>query len=148
GGVVGSAAAPRLARSLGMARLLPSLLVLTSGECAILVAAKLSPQAARVAGVAAAMLLGGVLTSAYMVLAATLRQMASAPEIRGRVAASTRFFTRGAMPIGAVLGGALGTAANPTIVLAACSLGQLMTGCWCWRRRGDIELQSTREVDG
>jgi MFS family permease len=138
GGVVGAAVGARMSARFGLARMVPILLVLASIEDAILVMAKPSAQEMRAAVLITAMVAGGVIAAAYMVLASTIRQLASDPEVRGRVAASMRFFTRGTMPLGALAGGALGTLASPVTVLAICSFGQFLTGWWCWRRRHDL----------
>ncbi|MDQ6670682.1 MAG: hypothetical protein M3069_08010 [Chloroflexota bacterium] len=60
----------------------------------------------------------------------TLRQAFSPPELIGRVSASTTFVQIGVVPLGALLGGALGDAIGPRGALLVAGVGILLTPLW------------------
>lgn len=64
--------------------------------------------------------LGGTI---YFISQVTLRQTITPTNLLGRVNASNRFITRGFMPLGAILGGALASVLNIKIALLIISLG-------------------------
>jgi Transmembrane secretion effector len=106
GGLLGALVARRLARVLGTARAL-LLTTLGSGLSGLLIplTAKGPRIAYYVAGsalVAAGIVIGNVILGSF-------RQAYCPPAMLGRVTASMRFLTFGAIPLGALLAGALGT---------------------------------------
>ena len=60
----------------------------------------------------------------------TLRQAFSPPELIGRVSASITFMLIGVVPLGALLGGALGDAIGPRGALLVAGVGILLTPLW------------------
>jgi MFS family permease len=107
GGLLGALVARRLTRLLGTARAL-LLTTLGSGLSGLLIplTAKGPRIACYVAGsalVAAGIVIGNVILGSF-------RQEYCPPEMLGRVTASMRFLAYGAIPLGALLAGALGTA--------------------------------------
>src|SRR5207253_5970466 len=60
----------------------------------------------------------------------TLRQAFSPPELIGRVSASITFTVIGVVPLGALLGGALGDAIGPRGALLVAGIGILLTPVW------------------
>jgi MFS family permease len=107
GGLLGALVARRLARVLGTARAL----VLTTWGCGlssllIPLTAKGPRIACYVAG--SALVAGGIVVG--NVILGSFRQEYCPPSMLGRVTASMRFLVYGAIPLGALLAGALGTA--------------------------------------
>jgi hypothetical protein len=60
----------------------------------------------------------------------TFRQAFSPPELIGRISASMRFVLIGVVPVGALLGGALGEAIGPRGALLVAGVGVLLTPVW------------------
>ena len=106
GGLLGALVARRLARVLGTARAL-LLTTLGSGLSGLLIplTAKGPRIACYVAG--SALVAGGIVIG--NVILGSFRQAYCPPAMLGRVTASMRFLTFGAIPLGALLAGALGT---------------------------------------
>ena len=107
GGLLGALVARRLTRVLGTARTL-LLTTLGSGLTSLLIplTAKGPRIACYVAG--SALVAGGIVIG--NVILGSFRQAYCPPAMLGRVTASMRFLTFGAIPLGALLAGALGTA--------------------------------------
>jgi MFS family permease len=107
GGLLGALVARRLTRVLGTARTL-LLATLGSGLSGLLIplTAKGPRIACYVAG--SALVAGGIVVG--NVILGSFRQEYCPPAMLGRVTASMRFLTFGAIPLGALLAGALGTA--------------------------------------
>jgi hypothetical protein len=106
GGLLGALVARRLTRVLGTARTL-LLTTLGSGLTSLLIplTAKGPRIACYVAG--SALVAGGIVIG--NVILGSFRQAYCPPAMLGRVTASMRFLTFGAIPLGALLAGALGT---------------------------------------
>ena len=106
GGLLGALVARRLARVLGTARAL-LLTTLGSGLSALLI--PLTAKGPRIAYYVAgsAIVAGGIVIG--NVILGSFRQAYCPPAMLGRVTASMRFLTFGAIPLGALLAGALGT---------------------------------------
>jgi MFS family permease len=115
GGVLGSVVAGRLSARFGDART-PVL------ATAVMVAGGFLLPVARAGVWLAFFVAGSVLVSAaigvFNVCVITAMQVSTPAEMLGRVSASTRMFTRGAIPIGALLGGGLATWFAPRWALA------------------------------
>ena len=107
GGLIGALTVGRLARAFGSARTL-ILVNLGSGLFSLLI--PLTARGPRIACyvVGAAVVSGGIIAS--NVIAASFRQEYCPPSMLGRATASTRLVAYGAVPLGALLAGALGTA--------------------------------------
>jgi MFS family permease len=124
GGLVGAVAAGRMARWVGEARVIP----LTALAAAPAYA--LTPLAATL-GVPAQLplIVGGVLLSftavVYNVAQVSFRQRLCPPALLGRMNSSVRFIVWGTLPLGALLGGWLGTHIGvvPTLWIAAVGTG-------------------------
>ncbi|MDP9391679.1 MAG: MFS transporter [Actinomycetota bacterium] len=127
GGLVGAVTAARFARTVGEGRAIPlsALLLLPS--------AALTPLA--VVGAAEVLLALGTFgfswaVVVYNVVQVSFRQRLCPPALLGRMNASVRFLVFGTMPLGALLGGALGTwlGVVPTLWLAVA--GQALAALW------------------
>jgi MFS family permease len=127
GGFVGAAAAGRIARRIGLGRtFLSGGLLYTVG----LLCLPLAPGTRLPAGavLATGMSLVGFGGLIFRVNQDSLRQAIVPDELQGRVSATMRFLTWGALPLGAVAGGALGEAIGMRAALGIAGLGCL-TGC-------------------
>ena len=107
GGLVGALISGRLARTFGSARTL-ILVNLGSGLFSLLI--PLTARGPRIACyvIGAAVVSAGIIVS--NVIAASFRQEYCPPSMLGRATATTRLVAFGAVPLGALLAGALGTA--------------------------------------
>jgi predicted MFS family arabinose efflux permease len=121
GGLAGAAAANWLGRRLGTAR------AVLAGELGAAGAGLLIGFSGRGAGIVFALvggffLIGGIVLS--NVLQGGFRQTYCPQELLGRITASSQFVNFGAVPLGALLGGALGDAIGlrPTMVLSTIAL--------------------------
>lgn len=75
-------------------------------------------------------LLSGVLGTIYNIQQWSLRQLVTPDDLQGRVTASHRFLVYGAFPIGALLGGWLGTTLGLRPAITICALGALISPLW------------------
>lgn len=80
--------------------------------------------------VAASMLVGSCGVGAAIVLVVTLRQTAIPTHMLGRAQATYRLLTYGAIPVGAVLGGALVDAIGAQGAVLVCTLGIALAPIW------------------
>jgi MFS family permease len=78
---------------------------------------------------------------AYIAANATLRQALVPDRVRGRVFAVLRVLTRGAVPIGAILGGLLAAWWSSRGGLLVAGAGQVAAACWLFARREMIPTQ-------
>lgn len=147
GGVAGAALAPWLSRQLGLTRAFVACAVVGT-PFGLLV-----PLTGEGSGLLA-FLVGDLCLTASIaagnVLAVSFRQAHSPPEMLGRVTASMRFLVYGTIPVGSLLGGALGTAFGDRTALwvlyggaTACALLLLRapTGpaeLWARHQEGDL----------
>ena len=76
------------------------------------------------------LLVVGFAQSMMFIGGGTLRQAFSPPALIGRVSASITFVLIGVVPLGALLGGALGDAIGPRGALLVAGLGILLTPVW------------------
>jgi MFS family permease len=79
---------------------------------------------------AAGLLLGGMASTIVNVQQWSLRQIVTPDALQGRVTASHRFLVYGAYPLGALLGGWLGTTLGLRSALALCAVGALGAPLW------------------
>ena len=129
GALVGAALTGRLERRLGVG---PSLILAVVVECAALllvpIASGPAPLAAGLLGLAFAG--NGFGLGLSNVLAVSLRQAVTPDRLLGRMNASYRFLTYGAIPLGALLGGALGELLGLRTAVAVGAVGSLLTVPW------------------
>jgi MFS family permease len=122
GGLLGALAAGRLTRWIGEGRIIPVSILVSSGFAfATPLAATVQPHAARLGLVA---LGGGALAAGsvvYNITQVSFRQRLCPPALLGRMNASIRFLVWGVMPVGGLVGGALGEWIGivPTLWVAA-----------------------------
>jgi predicted MFS family arabinose efflux permease len=129
GGVVGAVSASRLARMIGVGRLLAFTPIVAGlgGLAVAIVGGSGSILAVKVGGAAAVFGFGLV---TFSVTAAGVRQVLAPEALRGRVMATLRFFEWGVMPVGSVVGGLIGEAAGPAAALAVAALVFVSASVW------------------
>lgn len=129
GGVVGALLAGRLARLIGTG---PTIVgaVLVAGLASICLLPVSPEQRLLLPLLCASMFLNGLSGPMYNVNSVSLRQALTPDRLRGRVTASLRFVIWGTMPIGALLGGALGEAIGLRATLMLAALGMLAASAW------------------
>lgn len=130
GNLLGALCAAPLTRALGRRRALPAY-VLLGGASALLL--PLTDDGWRIVLFPLGTALSGFCLVAYNVVQMSLRQETCPPHLLGRVSATMRTITAGVRPLGALLGGLLGTwlGIRPTLwITAACALaaGLLLLG--------------------
>ena len=129
GALVGSVAAGPFARRLGVGR---SVLIEVLLECGVLLAIPLTPAHSLVTVplLAAAWALNGFGTASSSVIAITLRQLVTPERLLGRMNASYRFVSFGAIPLGALLGGTAGQLLGLRAALFVGCIALLSTVVW------------------
>jgi MFS family permease len=148
GGVAGGLLAGRLGRRIGSARIIWfSMLVLSFPELLIPLAAPGWRLAAFGVGMAF-FSFGGVV---YNVAQVSYRQAICPPRLLGRMNAAVRWVVWGTIPLGAALGGALGTLAGVRPTLWIAYAGSWAAGWWVFfsplRRQRDLATQRQPEED-
>jgi predicted MFS family arabinose efflux permease len=129
GGVVGAVSASRLARMVGVGRLLALAPVVAGlGGIVAAVIGGSGPTLAVELGAAATVFGFGLVT--FSVTAAGVRQVLAPEALRGRVMATLRFFEWGVMPVGSIAGGLVGEAAGPAAALALGALVFMTGATW------------------
>ena len=83
--------------------------------------------------IVAALFLGGLAGPSYDINQFSLRQAITPDALLGRVNASMRVVIRGAVPIGALLGGLIGEILGLRAVMLFGALGGLSSLLWLWR---------------
>jgi MFS family permease len=125
GALFGALVAGRTATMFGLGRtiIVSSALFTVAG---VLVALASGPPPVVIATLMLAAVIGGISNPVYNINQVSLRQAITPDRLQGRMNASMRFIVWGTIPIGALLGGALGDAIGlrPTLIFAA--LGQLL----------------------
>jgi MFS family permease len=124
GPLTASLIATRARRALGPERLLLGSALIAEGST-LLIPFATGPQAAMVVILVLARGLGGFGAVLYQVSQVTLRQLITPPEMQGRVNATMRVIEWGALPMGALSGGALGTWVGLRGALIVAALGTL-----------------------
>lgn len=123
GGLVGAVLTEPLSRRVGEARIIP--LSIALGVPAMALTPLAAPLAAAGVPPVVPLVLGGVLFNlavvVYNVAQVSFRQRLCPPALLGRMNASVRFIVWGTLPLGGLLGGALGTSIGvvPTLWVAA-----------------------------
>jgi predicted MFS family arabinose efflux permease len=126
GGVIGALAASRLAHRIGGVRATLVGILFNAGALLI----PLTGRGVAVGLFAAGMFVNGIGAVIYNVNQVSFRQRLCPPALLGRMNATMRFLVWGEMPLGALLGGALGgvIGLRPTLWLAA--IGQVGAIGW------------------
>lgn len=131
GALMGAVVATRSTRWLGIG---PALIVanLLGGLFLLLIplAGAVPPAAALLLGVAqcVSQMMGAI----FYINQTSLLQALTPDHVRGRMNASYRFLTMGAIPMGAFLGGVLGETIGLQATLVAGGLGMLLPALWLW----------------
>jgi len=140
GGVAGGMLAGRLSRRIGSARIIwYSMLVLGFPQLLIPLAAP----GWRVAAFVVGMAFFSFSAVVYNVAQVSYRQAICPPRLLGRMNAAIRWVVWGTIPLGALLGGALGTLAGVRATLWIAYAGSWAAGWWVFfsplRRQRDLE---------
>jgi MFS family permease len=127
GFVVGATLVGTLTQRFGVGR--------TFAFASLVSAAAMALMAVAGTGAAAVLLLAGrfagaVATPVYNVAAVSLRQARVRPAIMGRVNGTFQFLEWGALPIGSLVGGVLGTVVEPRAALAAAAVCGIGSAVW------------------
>ena len=128
GAVVGALIAARSARWLGAG---PAMIAanLVAGLCMLLIPlAGASPAAVPL--LMAAQFGSQSMGAAFTIVQTSLRQARTPDRVLGRMNASYRFLTMGTIPVGSLVGGALGGAIGPRATLLVGGLGMLLPVVW------------------
>jgi predicted MFS family arabinose efflux permease len=119
GGVIGAVIAPRLIRRYGTARAVLLAAVCTTPFALFIPLTQRGPGLALFALGALVMPAGVVISN---VVGSSFRQAYCPRQMLGRVSATTSFLILGAMPVGALIGGTLGTALGVRAALWTCTV--------------------------
>lgn len=130
--ILGAAVTGRLVRRWGMGPTLIGALVL-SGAANLLLPLAAGPLAAMVPLLVAWRVLDSLAAAVYNVVSFTIVQAAPPPGLQGRVQATMRVGTWGAMAVGSLLGGALGQVIGLRPALAIAAAGMLLAPLWLVR---------------
>jgi MFS family permease len=149
GGLLGAVLAGSLARWLGTARMI-WLPMMTTAPLAMAI-----PFAQPGGGIALAMLgLAGTSFTAvvYNIAQVSYRQSVCPIDLQGRMNASVRTIVWGVLPVGALIGGAIGSLASPRSAVGVGSLGTSLSGLWVFfsplRRLRDVPTEAEPGVVG
>jgi MFS family permease len=127
--LLGALESERAARRLGVGRaMVISLLLLGSADLVVALAA--GPQTVVVALLLAAQFVFGVGLTIFGVNQVSLRQQATPDGLQGRVNATLSFLIQGLVPVGALLGGALGETVGLRATLAIAAVGEMFAVFW------------------
>jgi MFS family permease len=132
GSLLGSLVAGRLAERMGVGRALAASMVLGCSTPLLLPLAGGS-WLMSVAIIGASFFLGGVGVAISNVHAVSIRQAVSPDRLLGRMSASYRTVTYGAIPLGALVGGLLGELVGLRATLAIAAVGLLFAPLWVLR---------------
>lgn len=124
GALLGALLASRLPERFGLGRVIVASAAVFPVAALLVPLAQPGPQAAVLVGASQFLISLAVLV--YNVSQVSLRQAITPARLLGRMNATMRFFVWGSMPIGALLGGALGTALDLRSTLVVAALGQAL----------------------
>ena len=129
GSVLGALAAGPIARRLGVGRTITGAMVLC-GAGTLLVPLAAPPPLLGAAILAVALFLGGFGTTVSNVHVVTVRQTITPDDLLGRMNASYRTLTYGAIPVGALIGGLLGETLGLQATMAVGAVGVFLAPLW------------------
>jgi MFS family permease len=95
--------------------------------CDVLIGLLPQDRTAAFVALVVAEMLGSFGVTVYVVTNASLRQVIVRPELRGRVYSTMRFLNRAVMPIGALLGGFVGSFLSIRVAVLCAGIGQVLT---------------------
>lgn len=124
GALLGALLASKLPERFGLGRVIVASAAVFPFAALLVPLAQPGPQAAVLVG--ASQFLIGSAVLVYNVSQVSLRQAITPARLLGRMNATMRFFVWGTMPLGALLGGALGTALDLRTTLVLAALGQAL----------------------
>jgi predicted MFS family arabinose efflux permease len=127
GGVLGGVTARRWVAALGQGRTIWLALVVTQPFALLL---PLAHRGALLLPFLLGWLIVGYGSTLYNIVQVSYRQATCPDHLLGRVQASNRFLAWGTMPLGGLLGGALGDAAGPRYALLVAAVGLLASTFW------------------
>jgi MFS family permease len=132
GAVLGALIAARMARRLGIG---PTLIAanLLGGLFTLLIPLAADLPVAAVLVLALAQLASQMMGAVFYINQTSLLQAATPDHVRGRMNASYRFLTMGAIPLGALLGGVLGETIGLRATLLVGGMGMLLPVVWLLR---------------
>ncbi|WP_170207916.1 MFS transporter [Rarobacter incanus] len=124
GGLAGALTATRLSRRFGDSRLIPCAAILWCVAGLLMPVAAAFPAAAfAILAIEGALMSYGILV--FNVIQVSFRQRVTPPHLLGRMNASVRFMFWGAMPIGSMLAGALGSHLGTVAAIWIGAIGQI-----------------------
>jgi MFS family permease len=129
GAVFGALAARSLGRRLGVGRTIAAAMVLC-GAGTLLVPLAAPPSALGWATLAVALFIGGFGNTISVVHVITVRQTITPDDLLGRMNASYRTLTYGAIPVGAMIGGVLGETIGLQATMAVGAVGVFLAPLW------------------
>jgi MFS family permease len=129
GAVLGALAAGSLGRRLGVGRTIAAAMVLC-GAGTLLVPLAAPPSALGWATLAFALFIGGFGNTISVVHVITVRQTITPDDLLGRMNASYRTLTYGAIPVGAMIGGVLGETIGLQATMAVGAVGVFLAPLW------------------
>jgi MFS family permease len=129
GAVTGAVTAGRLGRRFGVGRTTTAAMVVC-GLGTLLIPLATPPSIVGGAILAVALFLGGFGTTVAGVHVITVRQTITPDELLGRMNASYRTLSFGAIPLGAILGGVLGETIGLQATMAVGAVGVLLAPLW------------------
>lgn len=129
GALLGALLAVPLARRLGAGRMLLLALPVSAGF-GLLVPFATGPNQFSVALLLAVQVFGDLALAVYFIGELSLRQSLAPDRLLGRVNASLRFLSAGAITVGLLVGGMLGQAVGIRPTLGAAALGMLAAAAW------------------
>jgi MFS family permease len=129
GSILGATLAQKLAKRIGVGGSIVGAALL-AGVAGLVLPAVTAPLAAAAVGQAVGMLLFGLGTTVANVNLISLIQAVTPPRLLARTIATIRFVTWGAMPVGALSGGALGERFGLRATLVGAMVGVLLASSW------------------
>jgi MFS family permease len=143
GALLGALVAASLTRQLRVGRVMIGANLLSGLFILLIPLAPATPAAALLLGIA--QFVSQMMGAIFSINQTSLLQIAMPDHLRGRVNASYRFLTMGSLPLGSLLGGALGASIGLRATLAVGGLGMLLPVVWLalspLRRLTSIEAQ-------
>jgi MFS family permease len=129
GSILGATIAQRLAKRIGVGGSILGAALL-AGAAGLVLPAVVAPLAAAAVGQAVGMFAFGLGTTVANVNLISLIQAVTPPRLLARTIATIRFVTWGAMPVGALAGGALGERFGIRATLFGAMVGVLLASAW------------------